>query len=286
MRSLMGLLEVMMSGNYYKPGTNIYYKCRAIIKTGFLLSLLLILSTSFALAQNVDKNSLCPIASYININSPSAFADRFKGDTITFTVPKVNDAYFESFKLLVPDTIWIKEKPKYKLPQEHEHFKLVSNYCPVSGWGVNAHRQYTPGYVLEQNQFILRGNFTENIQYLGTFKYIILEDIKTGSLIKWDYSKNENKGLIILSSSIRRHLSLMKGLDFLLEESDASLIPAICSDVSFSIEVKQPKIWLISLYAHFETAKGFRSSYNWEPPFFLKKDEEKLIRSLNHTISN
>ena len=230
-----------------------------------------------AYSQNESIDALCPIKRFVKNLSPQEFADKFQGDSLILTVPNSENKNFESFKLLTPDTIWLKEKPKNKLPLENKHYKLISNYASISGWGVNAHRQYTPGRALEHTLFILRGNYTEVIPYLGTINYVILEDKTTGQLIKWDYSQNENKGIVISSPSIMRHLSLMKGLDFIIEESDSTFIDGKCLEVSFSIMIN-PKIWNFSLDTKFKTSNGYRNSHNWEPRFFLKKDEEKIIR--------
>ena len=208
--------------------------------------------------------------------SPLDFSEKFQGDTIQLSVPDADNAFFETFKLAYPDTVWIKERPKNKLPQEHKHFKLIKNFAPVPGWGVNSHRQYTPGTVLQSTQFILRGSHVETIQYLGTFNYVLLEDVATGKLIKWDFSKNENKGIIIFSPSIIHHLSLMKGVDLLVEDTDSTLLDAKCQDVAFSIEVRPPSNWIYRLDADFTTSKGKRSSHNWSPMYFLKKDESKI----------
>lgn len=221
--------------------------------------------------MEVGNSNLCPVKRFIEPLSPTAFSDRFQGDTIFFSVPDADNSYFETFKLLTPDTIWLKERPKNKLPQEHKHFKLITNFNPVPGWGVNAHRQYTPGSALEKNQFIFRGSHTETIQYLGTFSYVLLEDVSTGRLIKWDYTKNENKGLVIFSPSIIHHLSLMKGKDFNFERNDTTFVSVKCIDVAFSISVK-PKNWTINLDADFLGATGHFTSHNWSPKYFIKKD--------------
>lgn len=203
------------------------------------------------------------------------FSQKFKGDTIFFSVPNSEAAYFETFKLVEPDTLWLKERPKKRNPEQHKHYKLINNFCPVPGWGVNSHRQYTPGTTLEKCLFIIRGTLTEDVQYLGRFNYILLEDVASGKVIKWDYSNNENNGLIIFSPSILRHLSLMKGLDFLIAENDSTFNPVKCHDVAFSILVKH-KLLLISVDTDFSTDKGIKTSHNWNPMFFLKKDEDKL----------
>ena len=275
----------MTIGKYIACGTISawHWLCRinfSIMRKIFLSLVTLVPSVFVCIAANTDKFDLCPIKRFIGINSPIEFAQRFQGDTITFSVPNSEDAYFETFRLLTPDTIWLKERPKNKLPQEHKHYKLVTNFSPVPGWGVNSHRQYTPGTALECNSFILRGAHTETVQYLGTFNFVLLEDVKSGAIIKWDYTKNENNGLVISSPSILRHLSLMKGLDILIEDNDSTFIPGQCNDVTFSIGVK-PKVWNISLDADFSTDKGQRSSRNWNLKFFLKKDEEKLYRIIN-----
>lgn len=231
-----------------------------------------------SVAAETSKTELCPIKRFVEQSTPTQFADKFQGDTITFSIPDAENAYFEVFKFLVPDTLWLKERPLNKPPQEHKHFKLINNFKPVPGWGVNAHRQYTRGTSLDGKPFILRGSHTETVQYLGTFNYVLLEDVATGKIIKWDYTKNENKGIVIFSPSIMRHLNLMKGLDFIIEENDSTFIPAKCTDVAFSIGVK-PKVWGITLDVDFRTNKGKVSSHNWQPKFFLKKDEDKLIQS-------
>lgn len=236
-----------------------------------IFSILLLSSICYAVGES--NNGLCPVRRFIEPLSPTAISERFSGDTITFVVPDAENVLFESFKLLHPDTIWLKERPTNKLPQVHKHFKLVTNFSPVSGWGVNSHRQYTPGTALEQNQFIFRGSHSETVQYLGTFNYVVIEDVASGKYIKWDYTKNENKGLIIFSPSILRHLSLMKGLDFIVEKNDSTFMPAKCVNVLFSISVK-PKVWSINLDADFS---GNISSHNWSPCFFLKKDEDKIV---------
>lgn len=224
------------------------------------------------------KTELCPIKRFVEQTTPTQFADKFVGDTITFFIPDAENAYFEVFKFLVPDTLWLKDRPQNKPPQEHKHFKLINNFKSVPGWGVNAYRQYTHGISLDGKRFILRGSYTETVKYLGTFDYILIEDITSGKIIKWDYTKNENKGIVIFSPSIIHQLSLMKGLDFLIEETDSTYIPAKCTDVAFSIGVK-PKVWVISVDADFKTNKGNVSSHNWQPHFFLKNDEDKLVQS-------
>lgn len=247
------------------------------MRKSFLI--LFLLSISFAIyAIGIDKVSLCPIKRYIDGSSPIEFSNKFKGDTITFSINNSADKLFQSFKLLIPDTIWIKERPENKPPQEHDHFNLVSNFDCVSGWGVNAYRQYTPGESLEKTSFIIQGSITENIPYLGNFNYILLQDVISGKVIKWDYSKKENESIIIFSKSILRHLNLMKNVDFLIEQNDSTYIPANCSNVAYSIMVKN-KRFIVSLSADFETVKGPITSNNWEPRFFLKKDSIKLTSS-------
>ena len=237
-----------------------------------ILSFFLLSSLCYAVDES--NYDLCPVKRFIEPLSPTDFSERFSGDTITIVVPDAENVLFESFKLIQPDTIWLKERPVNKIPQEHKHFKLVTNFSPVSGWGVNSHRQYTPGTALEKNQFIFRGSHSETVQYLGTFNYVVLEDVASGKYIKWDYTKNENKGFIIFSPSIMRHLSLMNGLDFIVEKNDSTLVPTKCVNVSYSISVK-PKIWEVNLDVDFS---GNISSHNWTPPFFLKKDEEMIVK--------
>lgn len=247
--------------------------------------LLLIISTIFSLmsislAKEMDEIALCPISRLIGIKSPLEFANEFNGDTVSFSIQNAEDVYFESFELMYPDTIWLRDRPKHNRPQEHKHFKLITHFDPVSGWGVNAYRQYTKGTSLELHKFILRGVHTEIIPYLGTFNYVVIEDIDTGRLIKWDYSKRENKGIIVFSSSIARHLFLMKGLEFIVEENDSTYLPGKCIDVCFSIGVDSD-MWSISVDVDFDICGYRRSSHNWVPRFFLKS-EDTIIKTNNN----
>ena len=93
--------------------------------------ILLSMFSFFVFAQSENIDALCPVKSFIGINSPSEFSERFSGDTIFFSVPNTENALFESFRLLIPDTIWIKDRPVNKLPQELKHFKLITNYAPL-----------------------------------------------------------------------------------------------------------------------------------------------------------
>lgn len=249
-------------------------------KTFILLSAISLFLIS--VAAETSKIELCPIKRFVEQSTPYQFADKFSGDTIIFSIPDAENTYFEVFKLLTPDTLWLKKKPINKPPQEHKHFKLINNFKSVSGWGVNAHRQYTQGTYLDSKRFILRGSHSETVQYLGKFNYILLEDVTSGKIIKWDYTKNENKGIVIFSPSIMRHLNLMKGLDFIIEENDSTFTNAICTNVTFSVEVK-PKEWNISLDTDFTTDKGTITSHNWQTKFYIKKDKDKLNNSqLSH----
>ena len=235
----------------------------------------LVISACCVSAQQADRASLCPVKRWLGEMSGTEFANKFEGDTINFSIPDSDNAYLESFMLLVPDTIWIKNKPLNKPAQERKHFLLHKNFEGVPGWGVNSHREYTKGSSLEGRYYILQGSLTEDIPYKGKTDYVLLEDCSTHKIIKWDPSKLENNGIIIFSPSISRHLSLMKENDFLIAENDSTYLPSKCIDVSYSIDVKNKK-FLVHLIADFKTDKGKITSNNWTPKYYLKKDENKL----------
>lgn len=235
-----------------------------------ILSICLLQATLAGHAQAAHAGGECPVGRYIEPMSPGAFAERFSGDTISFYVPEAGEAMFESFRLAVPDTVWLKKRPK-KHPEEMKHYELIRNYKPVNGEGVNAYRQYTPGIFLEKARFILRGMYSETIPYLGHFDYVILEDAADGKRVKWQYTQSENEGFIILSPSILRHLSLMKGHEFGIETSDSTSVAGKCTDVAYSIEVKPDKL-IPSVDATFATPEGIIKSHNWQPRYFLKKE--------------
>lgn len=247
---------------------------RSMKKIIVFLSVIFVSSLLFA--QSVDKDSLCPVQRWVGDMTGAEFADRFIGDTIIFSIPDAKNAYFESFLLLYPDTVWLKKKPTDKRPQAGKHYALHKNFEGISGWGVNAHREYTCGSVLDGHYFVLRGRYSEEIPYLGKFDYVLLEDCYSRKIIKWDPTKFENNGVVIYSPSIDRHLSLMKGHEFLIEETDSTYLPAKCTDAVFSVEIKNRK-WNSHLVTYFSIDKGLITSNNWCPRFFLRKDENKLI---------
>lgn len=238
-----------------------------------VLSILVMLSVygaSYAIDgfHHIAQN---PVKSFIEFDSPGEFVNRFKGDTIFFYIPNSGDRYFESFFLQYPDTIWLKERPKKKKPEREKHYRLRTNYLGVSGWGVNSHRFYTTGSSIENKMFVIHGCIDEHIEYLGNFHYILLEDIKSGAMIKWDYSKNENTDLVIFSPSISRRLNNLRNKKMEVEV-DTILANGTCKDVAYSIDVKRSK-WFPKLYVTIETDKGNVSSTNWFPRYYVIKDE-------------
>ena len=86
--------------------------------------------------------------------------------------------------------------------------------------------------------FIIKGSLEDRIEYLGKFQYVILEDVLTGDLIKWDYSKKENSDIVIFSPSIIHRLNSLRNKKTVIEV-DTTLITGVCKDVSYSIDVKK-----------------------------------------------
>ena len=207
-----------------------------------------------------------PLEPYVSFSSPAEFANHFNGDTVFFYVKDAEQRDFETFSLVYPDTIWLKERPKNKPPQREKHFRLRTNYCGVSGWGVNAHRFYTPGRLLENKLFILRGTVEENVEYLGSFKFILLEDVLTGNLVKWDFSKNENADMAIFSPTITNRLNSLIGRSMKIELPDSVQATGTCKEIVYSIDVRPGK-WQPKIVFTFDTDKGKISSTNLNPPF-------------------
>lgn len=212
-----------------------------------------------------------PVKEFVDFESPIEFANRFKGDTIFFYISNSEDRYFESFYLLYPDTIWLKERPKKKLPEREKHYRLRTNYNGVSGWGVNSYRFYTPGSAIDNKMFIIKGSLEDRIEYLGKFQYVILEDVLSGELIKWDYSKKENSDIVIFSPSIIHRLNSLRNKKTVIEV-DTTLITGVCKEVSYSIDVKGSR-WIPKLDTSFETGNGVVNSTNWVPKYFIVKEK-------------
>lgn len=218
----------------------------------------------------------CPVRRYIDFSDAQVMVNHFRGDTILFSIPNADNVVFETFKYVTPDTIWLKERPHNKLPQEHKHFELHTNFKGEPGWGVNAHREYTYGRSLEGNMFILRDYVVEEIPYLGKFPLIILEDISTGKYIKWEFRKNENENILIFSPSILRHLEIIKGNELYIEQSDSTASLGRCVSVGYSIKLHN-KRFIPSLIVDFIVDCKQISSNNWTPRFFIRREYENKI---------
>lgn len=237
-----------------------------------ILSLFAIVSV-YGASQTIDGFHIPhnPVKQFIDFENPIEYANRFKGDTIFFYIPNSEDRYFESFYLLHPDTIWLKERPKKKLPEREKHYRLRTNYCGVSGWGVNSYRFYTPCLAIENKMFIIKGSIEDRIEYLGEFQYVLLEDIMTGDLIKWDFSKKENSDIVIFSPSIIHRLNNLKDKKIAVE-ADSTLVQGICNDISYSIDIK-PSSWSPKLNVTIQTENGVINSMNWCPKYFIVRKE-------------
>lgn len=222
-------------------------------------------------AADGDHLPMNPVKDLEKIGSPGEFADNHRGDTIFFYVANSADRDFESFYLLEPDTVWLKERPKKKTPERENHFRLRTNYQGISGWGVNSHRFYTMGSSLENKLFIIVGSYQERIDYLGTRHFIILEDAQSGTKIKWDYSKNENTDMVMFSSSIKSRLDRLLGKSVVIEQ-DTALIEGKCAEISYSIDV-HPSKWEPKLFVTFNTQNGKIISVNSNPKFYIPPKE-------------
>lgn len=242
---------------------------------------ILILLTLPLLGKSATPHSslTCPVRRYIDFSDAEVLVNTFRGDTILLSVPNAEDAVFQTFKYLTPDTIWLKERPLNKLPQEHKHFELQTNFKGAPGWGVNSHREYTYGHSLEGNPFILKDFVIDEIPYLGKFPHIILEDVNTGKFIKWEFRKNENEGIVIISPSIKRHLDIIIGKDLYVEQSDSTASLGKCTDVRYFIKLHN-KQFSPCLILDFDMDGKSLSTTNWIPRYFIRKEyESKILNS-------
>lgn len=230
----------------------------------------------FCAAVSKHDGLSCPVSRYVDFSEADVFVNRFRGDTIFFSVPDAQNAYFESFKYVTPDTVWLKERPHNKLPQEHKHFELLTNFKGEPGWGVNAHREYTHGTSLEGNMFVLRDYVVDEIPYLGKFPLIILEDIASGKYVRWEFRKNENENIILFSPSILRHLDIIKGNDLYIETSDSTAALGKCTEVAYSIRLHNKK-FIPALLIDFIVEGKHISTQNWTPRYFIRKEYENKI---------
>lgn len=246
-----------------------------------ILFILILLTLPLLGDAATPQSSLsCPVSRYIGFSDAEGMVNTFRGDTILLSVPNAEDAVFQTFKYLTPDTIWLKERQLNKPPQEHKHFELHTNFKGAPGWGVNAHREYTYGRSLEGNLFILRDFVIDEIPYLGKFPLIILEDVNSGKFIKWEFRKNENEGIVIVSPSIKRHLDIIIGNELYVEQKDSTASLGKCTDVGYSIRLHN-KQFFPCLILDFDIEGKRISTTNWIPRYFLRKEYESKVLNQN-----
>lgn len=190
--------------------------------TTFITFFVLFTLSAFA---DVEYDALCDLYNRTNVNKNKPysiidFLSELKGDTITFNFPTANS--LEMFSKEVPDTIWIKKRPK-KNPREGKHYRLSFSYkgeLTSSGEYItpSANVNGKPFGVLSVDE--VKDNHNPSYSYKDKYKdkYILIKllDLDDLSIVNCIIPHDDKFRFTISSNKMDREIKSIIGKEFYL----------------------------------------------------------------------
>lgn len=216
------------------------------------------------------RNSINTVVkSYASEISSEEIGKKLENDTISLMFITGVDIPLHIFSYEIPDTIWLKAKTKF--PQIHNHIELITAYKGINDVGLNAHRQYTLSSSIENVRFIVLDEIKEVIPYKGTTWYVLMKDVDTNRVVKWNIKNKENNNIVVFDHSRINRLKSIIGRNCLIQSNDSTKVPAKCTNVSYTIDVTPTK-W--KPYISFEFIDSINNKYSsncFDYPFEIIK---------------
>lgn len=187
-----------------------------------LLSLIFSLSAFADGASSTALNLLSRNGSYVSDSDILRFMRTLRGDTISLNITAV--PYVDFFKKEVPDTIWIKNRPK-KNPQEGKHYKLSYTY---KGTPIASGDYRTPTTAINGKPFgvLAVDNISDGSYYSLhkglLFKLIDLDDL---SVVECLIPHNNTFSFTISSNKFDRDLKSIIGREFYVNTGNGYSTP-------------------------------------------------------------
>lgn len=187
-----------------------------------ILSILFCMSVHADRASNTALNLLNKQGVYVSDSDILGFLRTLAGDSISFNITAVND--INLFIKEVPDTIWIKKRPK-KNPQEGKHFKLSYLYKGEP----NMSGEYrTPSSAINGKKFgVLSVDNVSDGSYYSFHKDMLLKliDLDDLSVINCLIPHNLKFSFTISSNKFERELNSILGSEFYIKTGNGYSTP-------------------------------------------------------------
>lgn len=266
-----------------------------------MLSLVLLLSVS-ALADGMSSraiNLLNKNGIYISDSDKLSFLRQLCGDTITFNISAVRDV--NMFTKEVPDTIWIKKKPK-KNPQEGKHYRLSYIYKgnPSSG------EYLTPVSCINGKPFgVLSVDYVSDGSSYSFHKDLLIKliDLDDLSILNCIIPHNNKFSFNISSNKIERSIKSIVGEQFYIKTGNGYSSPkyTLCTlnngEHSILFDGHIGDITLQSnVTFHFVDKDGYEVSFKYEKPTYsgyysdepivskIEHEDKHLVRTINSEV--
>lgn len=226
----------------------------------------------------LDRNGV-----FITDSDILEFLRTLSGDTITFNITAVNDVAM--FNKELPDTLWIKKRPK-KNPREGKHYRLSYVY---KGEPSPSGEYRTLTSNINGKPFgVLSVDNVSDKDYYSYHKDIILKliDLEYLSVVTCRIPHDNKFSFSIASNKIARDIKSITGKEFYVKTGDGYSTSkyTLCtlkggeSFIIFDSHVGDVKIQSI-VNLHFIDREGFDVAFKYEKPLYTDYYWEDVIVS-------
>lgn len=253
-------------------------------------------SSSATVLELLNKNGV-----YVSDSDKLSFLRQLCEDTITFNISAVRD--IDMFTKEVPDTLWIKKRPK-KNPKEGKHFKLSYIYkgVPTSSDGYR-----TPTSTINGKPFgILSVDNVNDGGYYSFHKDILIKliDMDDLSVVNCLIPHNNNFSFSISSKKTERKINSIVGNQFYVKIGNGYSNPKyrLCTlrggehsilfdghigDVTLRSDIKLYFVDNDGVSVPFNYDKPLYSGYYYDEPIVSKEEHEDKhsVRSINSDVN-
>jgi len=249
-------------------------------------SLLFCLSAFADGASVTALNLLNRNGNYISDSDILGFLRSLSGDTISFNITAVND--IDLFTKEVPDTIWIKNRPK-KNPKEGKHYMLSHIYKGE----LNKSGEYrTPTSVINGKQFVvLTVDNVSDVSYYSYHKDILFKliDLDDLSVVNCLIPHNNSFSFTISSNKIDQDIKSIVGKEFYVKTGNGYSTPKYTlgtlnggeqsilfnkyiGDISVKSNVK----------LHFVDNEGYEIPFTYEKTYSSYSSDKAIVSIAEH----
>lgn len=247
-------------------------------KTLIILSIIFFSLISYSFSETLEFYNLANKAKIVTSKSDKLnMLQALRGDTITFDFGYI--PYVDFFFSEVPDTIWIKERPK-KNPKEGKHYELTYVYNYIK----NGDKCVTPSSVLNGKPFAVL-----NVEDLGTNSYfssdaklmLKLVDLEDLSVVDCELPVSSSNNFEIHVPKIDRQINSLIGKTYYINDNNSyrpNFRKVKFSDGEYKIlfDYHLTPSYNTTVTLNFVTEDGFKIPYKKQSSY-SSTNEEYLI---------